>query len=60
MARSLERYGQLSPVVVCRRQDRYELIDGFKRLGAVTRTGADPTVVGPTHGGIAEVADAAR
>ena len=34
MARSLERYGQLSPVVVCRREDRYELIDGFKRLGA--------------------------
>src|SRR5208337_3539466 len=34
MARSLERYGQLSPVVVCPRQDRYELIDGFKRLGA--------------------------
>jgi ParB-like chromosome segregation protein Spo0J len=35
MARSLERYGQLSPVIVCRRQERYELIDGFKRLGAV-------------------------
>src|SRR5436309_14643445 len=35
MARSLERYGQLSPVVVCRRQDRYELIDGCKRLGAL-------------------------
>lgn len=35
MARSLERYGQLSPVVVCRREERYELIDGFKRLGAV-------------------------
>src|SRR6202521_3979554 len=34
MAKSLERYGQLSPVVVCRRQQRYELIDGFKRLGA--------------------------
>src|SRR5262249_59508396 len=34
MARSLERYGQLSPIVVCRRQDRYELVDGFKRLGA--------------------------
>jgi ParB-like chromosome segregation protein Spo0J len=34
MARSLERYGQLSPVVVCQREDRYELIDGFKRLGA--------------------------
>jgi len=35
MAKSLERYGQLSPVVVCLRNDRYELIDGFKRLGAV-------------------------
>ena len=34
MAKSLQRYGQLSPVVVCQRQDRYELIDGFKRLGA--------------------------
>jgi ParB/RepB/Spo0J family partition protein len=34
MARSLERYGQMSPVVVCRREGRYELIDGFKRLGA--------------------------
>jgi len=34
MAKSLERYGQLSPIVVCRREDRYELIDGFKRLGA--------------------------
>jgi ParB-like chromosome segregation protein Spo0J len=34
MARSLERYGQLSPLVVCRRHDRYELIDGFKRLSA--------------------------
>jgi ParB-like chromosome segregation protein Spo0J len=37
MARSLGGYGQLSPVVVCRREDRYELIDGFKRLGAVRR-----------------------
>ena len=35
VARSLERYGQLSPVVVCRRLDRYELIDGFKRLSAM-------------------------
>jgi ParB-like chromosome segregation protein Spo0J len=34
MARSLERYGQMSPVVVCRREGRFELIDGFKRLGA--------------------------
>jgi ParB family chromosome partitioning protein len=34
MARSLERYGQLSPLVVCKRQQSYQLIDGFKRLGA--------------------------
>jgi ParB-like chromosome segregation protein Spo0J len=34
MARSLERYGQISPVVVCMRNDHHELIDGFKRLGA--------------------------
>jgi len=43
MARSLERYGQLSPVVVCRRRERYELIDGFKRLGAAR------TLVGFSH-----------
>jgi hypothetical protein len=29
MARSLEHYGQLSPVVLCQRQGRCELIDGF-------------------------------
>jgi len=34
MARSLVRYGQMSPVVVFLRQERYELIDGFKRLSA--------------------------
>lgn len=34
MARSMRLYGQLSPVVVCLRQRRYELIDGFKRLAA--------------------------
>jgi ParB family transcriptional regulator, chromosome partitioning protein len=39
MAKSLERYGQISPVVVCRRGERYELIDGFKRLGAARRLG---------------------
>ncbi len=37
MAKSLERYGQLSPVVVCRREGRYELVDGFKRLSAARR-----------------------
>ena len=34
MARSLERYGQTSPMVVCLREGHYELIDGFKRLAA--------------------------
>ena len=36
MQASLERYGQMSPVVVCRRgvSDQYELLDGFKRLRA--------------------------
>jgi ParB family chromosome partitioning protein len=39
MARSLRRYGQVSPVVVCPRQGRYQLIDGFKRLGAARSLG---------------------
>ena len=34
MAGSLRRYGQLSPVVACLRQEQLELIDGFKRLQA--------------------------
>jgi len=34
MARSLARYGQMGPLVVCIRQETAEVIDGFKRLGA--------------------------
>jgi ParB/RepB/Spo0J family partition protein len=34
MARSLRQYGQSSPVVVCMRDDRPELLDGFKRRAA--------------------------
>lgn len=34
MARSLERYGQLSPIVICVQAGECVLIDGFKRLGA--------------------------
>ena len=34
MAGSLRRRGQLAPVVACVRDDRFELIDGFKRLAA--------------------------
>jgi ParB-like chromosome segregation protein Spo0J len=45
MARSLRRYGQVSPVVVCQRQGRYELIDGFKRLGAARGLGEITSLV---------------
>jgi ParB-like chromosome segregation protein Spo0J len=34
LARSLERYGQISPVVVCLQEDQCVLVDGFKRLRA--------------------------
>ena len=34
MARSLRRYGEISPVVVCLREEVPVLIDGFKRLAA--------------------------
>ena len=34
MARSLSRYGQMAPVVVCLREETPEVIDGFKRLVA--------------------------
>lgn len=34
MAGSLRRYGQLSPLVVCLRDETPEVLDGFKRLAA--------------------------
>jgi ParB-like chromosome segregation protein Spo0J len=34
MAQSIERYGQISPIVVCLHDDNYVVIDGFKRLRA--------------------------
>jgi len=34
MAQSLERWGQLAPVVVCRREEQWQIVDGFKRLAA--------------------------
>lgn len=37
MMRSLETYGQLSAIVVARHGDQWELIDGFKRLGAARK-----------------------
>jgi ParB-like chromosome segregation protein Spo0J len=39
MAGSLRRWGQLSPVVACMRDERFEVIDGFKRLTAARRIG---------------------
>jgi len=34
VARSLSRFGQMTPVVVCLREETLELLDGFKRLAA--------------------------
>jgi ParB-like chromosome segregation protein Spo0J len=34
MARSLQRYGQIAPVVVCVHDGSVEVVDGFKRLAA--------------------------
>ena len=39
MAGSLRRWGQLSPVVACVREERLELLDGFKRLAAALQVG---------------------
>jgi ParB-like chromosome segregation protein Spo0J len=42
---SLERYGQISPIVVCRREARPELIDGFKRLVAARSLDAHGSLI---------------
>ncbi len=42
MGRSLERYGQLSPVVACLEDGTPHLIDGFKRFSAARRVPALP------------------
>ena len=34
LKRTLERYGQIAPVVVCLRDETPEILDGFKRLAA--------------------------
>ena len=46
MMRSLESYGQLSPIVVVLEGDRWELIDGFKRLGAARKLAGMDRLVG--------------
>jgi ParB/RepB/Spo0J family partition protein len=37
MAQSLARWGQLTPVVVCQREEQWQIVDGFKRLAAARR-----------------------
>jgi len=39
MTGSFQRYGQLTPVVVCLREETYEVLDGFKRLAAARTLG---------------------
>jgi ParB-like chromosome segregation protein Spo0J len=39
MVGSLRRYGQLAPLVVCRREEMPEILDGFKRLAAARTLG---------------------
>ena len=46
MMRSLESYGQLSPLVVVLEGERWELIDGFKRLGAARKLPGMDRLVG--------------
>ena len=44
LARTMSRYGQMAPVVVCLREETPEILDGFKRLAAA-RTIADWTTL---------------
>jgi ParB/RepB/Spo0J family partition protein len=39
MTESFQRFGQLAPVVVCLREETYEVLDGFKRLAAARTLG---------------------
>jgi ParB-like chromosome segregation protein Spo0J len=39
MAGSFRRYGQLTPIVVCLREETHEVLDGFKRLAAARALG---------------------
>jgi ParB-like chromosome segregation protein Spo0J len=39
MTGSVRRYGQLTPLVVCLREETFEVLDGFKRLAAARALG---------------------
>ena len=47
MAGSLRRWGQLSPVVACVRDEQVELLDGFKRYAAARQVRAGRTAPAP-------------
>jgi len=50
MRQSLERCGQIAPVVLCDLSGRLELVDGFKRLQAARSLDIHPVHVrGPAH-----------
>ena len=52
MVKSIEKYGQLSPVVVGPREDsKYELVDGFKRLHACRELGHEVLKARVLHAG---------
>ena len=50
MAQSLERYGQVSPIVICLHEDDYVLIDGFKRLTRGPNAERHDQPAGAAHG----------
>jgi ParB/RepB/Spo0J family partition protein len=41
MTGSMRRYGQLTPLVVCLREETFEVLDGFKRLAAARALGLE-------------------
>ena len=51
MAGSLARYGQLSPLAVCLREERPEVLDGFKRVAAARDASGGDVASGPAGGG---------
>ena len=51
MDRSMQNYGQLTPVVVGQEGDRYEMVDGFKRLRAGRRLGYESLQARVMQGG---------
>ncbi len=51
MERSMQNYGHLTPVVVGQVDDRYEMVDGFKRLRAGRKLGLETLQASVLSGG---------